>query len=32
MFRSRMTTKVTVFNMYAITQSILKMPIGLKVC
>ena len=25
-----MTIKVTVFNMYAITQSILKMPVGLK--
>ena len=31
-FRSGMTIKVTVFNMYAITQSILKIPIGLKVC
>ena len=31
-FRSRMTIKVTVFNMYTITQSILKMPIGLKDC
>ena len=35
-FRSRMTIKVIkvikVFNMYAIAQSVLKIPIGLKVC